>query len=68
MLLVPLKSLGWVGVHFVGSIMFWPKVEKLVNIEQVMFSLKIHLNQNKKLWCNLGMLFGIVGKSWVSGI
>jgi hypothetical protein len=26
-------------------IMFWPMLEKLLNIEQI-FSLKIHLNQN----------------------
>jgi hypothetical protein len=30
---VPLKSWGWVGVHLVGFVMFWPTVEKLLNIE-----------------------------------
>jgi hypothetical protein len=45
MLLVLLESPQWVGVHWVGFIMFQPTMEKLLNIEQI-FSLQIHLSQN----------------------
>jgi len=31
--LVSLESLWWIGVHGIGLIMFWPMVEKLLNIE-----------------------------------
>jgi hypothetical protein len=29
-----LESPWWVGVHQVGFIIFWPTMEKLLNIEQ----------------------------------
>jgi hypothetical protein len=34
MLLVPLESPWWIGVHQLGFIMFGPMVEELLNIEQ----------------------------------
>jgi hypothetical protein len=56
------KSLWWARVHLVGFIMFWPTMEKSLNIEQIFieilfelklkiignfFSLKIYLNKHK---------------------
>jgi hypothetical protein len=51
-LFITLESLGWVGLHQVGFIIFQPIMEKLLNIEQF-FSLKIYLNKNSKLQGNI---------------
>jgi hypothetical protein len=54
MLLVPLKSPWWAGVHQVGFIMFWP-TKKLLKTEQFVW-LKIHLNKKKKVYKSLGVV------------
>ncbi len=42
--LVTLESFQWIGVNQVGFIVFWPTLNKILNIEQKI-SLKNKLNQ-----------------------
>jgi hypothetical protein len=49
-LLVPLESLGWLGLHQFGFKMFQATMEKLLNIEQLF----LNFFYLKKKW-NLGM-------------